>query len=178
MKAGKADLFNKIFFCAVFVVVFIISCVFVPGIRTSGSRNVICADLLFALSIVTGIIYENRRAASVVALAFGIVSDIFLTPPIHLSPLLFFFAAYYSAKTVRVFTRENAVTAAISAIPFFLARSVVGCVYILSVNDGVKFGYVIKNVTLPELAFNVTSVFFTYFVINFVYKRIKRRFFI
>jgi cell shape-determining protein MreD len=151
--------------------------VFVPGIR-AGGRYAVCADLLFAMSVVCGIIYENRRAASVIAFVFGIISDVFLTPPMHLSPILFFFSAYYAAKSVGVFTRINATTAAVSSIPFFLIRSVVGCVYTVSKNDGTSLGFVLKNTVLPELAFNVTAVFFTYFAVSFLYKWAKRRFFI
>lgn len=179
MKTGKTDIVNKIFFSAVFVLVFFASCVFVPGIRIGNdSVKPVCADLLFALSIVSGILYENRKAVSVIALVFGVVSDIFLTPPMHFSPVLFFFAAYYASKTISVFTRQNAATAAVASVPFFLIRSVAGCVYVMSENDGVKLSYVIKSVTLPELAFNVTAVFLTYVIVSFVYKRIKRRFII
>ncbi len=179
MKTGKTDIVNKIFFSAAFVLAFFVSCVFVPGIRM-GNAGVkpVCADLLFAVSIVSGMLYENRRAASVISLVFGVISDIFLTPPMHLSPVLFFFAAYYASKTVNVFTRQNAATAAVASIPFFLIRAVAGCVYVMAENDGVKLSYVIKAVTLPELAFNVTAVFFTYIIVSFVYKRIKRRFII
>lgn len=177
MNTGRSDIKNKIFFSVMFAVVFFLSCVFVPGIR-AGGRYAVCADLLFAMSIVSGILYENRKAASIIAFAFGIVSDIFLTPPMHLSPLLFFFSAYYAAKAVGVFTRTNAATAAVSAIPFFLIRSVVGCVYTMSVNDGTSLGFVIKSTVLPELAFNVVAVFFIYLAVGFLYKWAKRRFFI
>ena len=177
VNTGRSDVKNKIFFSVMFALAFFISCVFVPGIR-AGGRYMVCADLLFAMSVVAGILYENRRAVSVIALVSGIVSDVFLTPPMHLSPLLFFFAAYYAAKTVGVFTKTNAATAAVASIPFFLIRSVVGCVYTLSANDGTSLGFVLKNTVLPELAFNVTAVFFTYIAVSFLYKWAKRRFFI
>lgn len=178
MNTGKSDIINKIFFAVMFVIMFFVSCVFVPGIRLNGTKTLVCADLLFALSIVTGVLYGNRRAASVTALIFGVVSDVFLTPPIHLSPILFFFSAYYAFKTVSVFTRVNAATVAVSSIPFFLIRSVIGCIYTVSKNEELKLGYVIKQISLPELAFNVTAVFFVYIVVSFIYKRIKRRFYI
>ena len=178
MNTGKSDIVNKVFFGVIFSAMFFISCVFVPAIRVSGEMNAVCADLLFALSIVSGILYPNRKAASVFALVFGVLSDIFLTPPIHLSPVLFFFSAYYASKTVGVFTKTNAVTAAVSSIPFFLIRSVVGCIYIVSESNDMGLGNVIKRITLPELAFNVTSVFFVYIIVSFIYKKVKRRFFI
>ena len=66
---------------------------------------------------------------------------------------------------------------AISSIPFFLARAVTGCVYAVYESDGTSISYVIKNVSLPELALNVTSVFFMYLIVSFIYTRIKRRLF-
>ena len=178
MNTGKSDIANKIFFAVVFTVMFFLSGVIGIGMRVSDSTNFVRADLLFALSAVTGILYDNRCSAAIIALVFGVISDIFLTPPIHLSPILFFLSAYYISKLAGAFTNVNAVTAAVSSIPFFLARSVVGCIYTLSGNDEAGLWYVIKNITLPELAFNITAVFFVYIVVNFIYKRIKRRFYI
>lgn len=177
MKHGKNDIINKIFFTLVFVIVFFARSVFLPfpGLNNTGA---VYADLLFALSIVTGILYDNSRSASVIALIFGVISDVFITPPMHLSPLLFFFAAYFAPKVVSVFTSVNAATSAVASIPFFLIRAVIGCVYIISENQEAGFTYVIKNIILPELAFNVTAVFIIYIIVGFVYKKVKRRFYI
>lgn len=178
MKVQNNDIINKIFFTIVFILVFFISCVFTSGIPGENDGISVCADLLLAASIVTGILYENRKAASVIALVFGVVSDVLLTPPVHLSPLMFFVAAYFAQKVAGVFTSVNVATAAVASIPFFLARAVVGCVYVISENEEAKLSYIIKNITLPELAFNVTAVFILYIVIGFTYNRVKRRFYI
>lgn len=178
MKIGRSDIKNKVFFSVLFAIVFFISCVFSQTLGTGGEIVAVSADLLFALSIITGILYENRRAASAIALVAGVVSDVFLTPPMHISPLLFFVGAYYSSKIAGVFTAVNAVTVSMASIPFFMLRSVVSCVYIISENKGANLAGVIRTTVLPELAVNVAAVFFSYIVVSFIYKKVKRRFFI
>ncbi len=178
MNTGHSDIKNKVFFSVLFGIVFFISCVFSPSFGIGGEKNPVSADLLFALSIVVGILYENRKAASVIALVAGVMSDVFLTPPMHISPLLFFVGAYYASKAVALFTRTNAITVAVASIPFFLARSVVSCIYIMSENKGVNLSRVIGTITLPELAVNVVAVFFSFIAVSFIYKKAKRRFFI
>ena len=179
MKIAGSENKNRIFFTVIFVIGFIVSASvmpYVPGAVFIGHGRV-TADLLFALSIVCGIIYDDRKAISIIALVFGILSDIFLTPPIHISPVLFLLGAYYSSKTVSVFTHTGAVTAAIASIPFFLLRAVTGCIFIMSENSNIGLAKILKLAVLPEFACNVVTVFFAYIVVNFLYKWFKRRFF-
>ena len=177
MKLGKSESINKIFFSLAFTVVFFISGAFAPGIGAD-NKGFICADLLFAMSIVAGVLYENTVSASVIALIFGVISDVFITPPMHLSPLLFFLAAYFVSRLAGVFTAVNAVSATVASIPFFLVRAVVGTVYILSENDETELVSVIGQTILPELAVNVASVFVVYILVSFLYKKVKKRFYV
>lgn len=180
MKTAGSETKNRIFFTVIFVLGFIVSASvmpYVPGGIFAGHGRV-TADLLFALSIVCGIIYDDRKTVSILALVFGIVSDIFITPPIHISPVLFLLGAYYSSKTVNVFTHTGAVTAAIASIPFFFLRAVTGCIFIMSENSSIGLVKILKLAVLPEFACNVVTVFFAYIIVNFLYKRFKRRFYI
>lgn len=180
MKPIESNIKCKVFFVLLFVVAFFISASIMPyvGIKTDKSAFPVTPDLLFALSIVCGIIYENKKTASIMALIFGTLSDVFITNPIHLSPLLFFLGAYFAASAVGVFTKENSVSAAVASIPFFLIRSVCGGVVLVAENPEAKFGYIVKSILLPELAGNVVTVFFVYFIVKFLYKRFKKRFYI
>lgn len=179
VRISGSETKSKVFFCLMFVLFFFITASVMPYVSESFAARQISAtpDLLFALSIVCGIVYENRKAASVIALIAGVLSDIFITPPTHMSPLLYFLAAYFAVKTVGVFTSVNAATAAVASIPFFLARAVIGTVYILSEESNATLGVILKTTVLPELAFNVVAVFFTYIVVSFLYKRFRRRFY-
>ena len=143
----------------------------IPGVNVK-------ADLLFAICIVCGIIYDNRKAVSVMALITGVLCDIFITPPSHLSPILFLLGAYYSSKTVSVFTRTNAFTSALASIPFFLLRAVTGIVFLLSGNDALTFGNAFKLVIFPEFTINVITVLIVYFILDILYKFFKKKFYI
>lgn len=179
MRISGSEAKSKIFFSSMFVLFFFIAASVMPYVSESFHSRQISAtpDLLFALSIVCGIVYENRKAASVIALVAGVICDIFMTPPIHFSPLMFFLGAYFASKTIGVFTAENASTAAVASIPFFLARTVISTLYILSEDKDAHLAEILKTTALPELALNVVSVFFIYVIVNFLYKRFKRRFY-
>lgn len=179
MKLSGSDKANKIFFSAILVLGFLISAAVLPYTpKTMIPRVEVKADLLFAMCIVCGIIYDNRKAVSVMALVTGVMCDIFITPPSHLSPILFLLGAYYSSKTVAAFTRTNAFTAGFAAIPFFLLRAITGIVFLLSGNDALTFGKALKLVILPEFAVNVITVIVVYFIIDILYKFFKKRFYI
>lgn len=180
MKISGSDTKNNIFFSAIFVIGFFLSAAvmpYTPGVGF-GADSKVTADLLFALSIVCGIIYDDRKAVSIMALVAGIVSDIFLTPPMHLSPVLFLLGAYFSSKAVATFTRTNAFTCAIASIPFFLARAVAGCIFIMAGNSQTRLGEVLSITVIPELVCNVIVTLVSYFVVDFLYKRFKRKFFV
>ena len=178
LKVKGSDVKSKVFFSVLFTVFFLLAASIMPyvGFEVPGTALRIVPDILFSLSIAAGIVYE-RNPASVIALIFGFMSDVFITPPVHLSPLLFFLGAYYSSKAVGAFTRVNCLTATVASIPFFLLRTIVGGVYLIS-RGGMGFFEILKTVLLPELAMNVISMFFVYIVVSFLYKRFKRRFYI
>lgn len=181
MRISDSNVKSKVFFSVLFVVGFFFSASFMPyAARDFSAANISAIpDLLLALSIVCGIVYENRKAVSVIALVAGALTDIFITPPIHLSPILFFLAAYFASKTASVFVNVNAATVAVSAIPFCLFRAAVtGSIYIMSENSGLKLGTALKTTILPEFALNIVTVFFVYIVVKYLYKWFKRRFYI
>jgi cell shape-determining protein MreD len=170
---------TRLFFAIVYLIVFFVNASIIAyiGVNSQGN-NTIVPDLLLALSAVCGIICPDIKGISVIALVFGTVSDVFITPPAHLSPLLFFIAAYFAKKTVNIFARTNALTAAVAAVPFFLIRAFVGSIYVMSEYRESALSAVLKNTILPEFAINVLSTVVLYIIINFMYKRFKRRFYL
>lgn len=168
------------FFAVLFTLAFLFCASLAPymGISLDGGKTRVVFDLLLALSLSCGMICEDRRAISVIALVFGVLSDLFLTPAMHLSPLLFFLSAYFASTVAQVFTSVNAATAAVSSLPFLLIRAVTGGIFLMSENNGAALGYVVGRILLPEFALNVTAVFLTYLAVKFLYKRFRRRFYV
>lgn len=167
MKVKGSDVKNRIFFVSVLTAAFLAEGAFAPG-----------ANLIFAASIVCGILSDDRKFVSAAALIAGAASDVLITPPSNISPILFFLGAYCASKTVGAFTSVNAASSAAASVPFFALKAAVKTIWLLSETDGVSAGTILKMSVLPEFAFNVTAVFFMYIAISFLYKRFKRRFYI
>ena len=180
MKIGGSDTKNNIFFSVIFLIGFLLSASFMPYVSGLGfnAYSWITADLLFSISIASGILYDNKKAVSIMALVAGVFSDIFLTPPVHLSPVLFLLGAYFATKAVGVFTHVNAFTVSAGSVPFFVLRAVTGCVFLMSGNTETKFGEILKLTIFPEFLCNILCTFFVYLIGGFIYKRFKRRFYI
>ena len=167
---------ERLYFGVLFLLIFLLSASVFPYTGYTDAEKVrTVPDVLLALSVVSGILSDDRKFIAGLALAFGALSDFFLTPPAHLSPILFFLAAYFSSVTVNAFTSVNPVTATAASLPFLLARSVTGGVALLSASGGKSFGYVVKKILLPELAVNVITVFAVYLIIGFLYKKILHK---
>ncbi|MBP5245072.1 MAG: rod shape-determining protein MreD [Clostridia bacterium] len=179
MKTTDSTKKTRVFFSIVFLLVFFVNASIIAYIGAgSEGGNAVVPDLLLALAAVCGIICPDVKGVSVIALVFGVISDVFITPPAHLSPFLFFIAAYFAKKTVNIFTRTNALTAALASVPFFLIRAFVGSIYVMSEYKESALSEVLKKTILPEFALNVLSVVVMYLIVNFLYKKFKRRFYL
>ncbi len=167
---------ERIFFGVLFVLGFLISASIWPYADISFDRGQsrVTADLMYALCITAGMLAEDRRGVATEALVAGALSDFFLTPPMHFSPLLFFLAAYLAHRTIGTFSRANAVTAAVASLPFCLLRTLTGAIYLLSAGEE-SFSFAVGSILLPELACNVVTIFFAYLIIGFLYKKIVCR---
>ena len=163
---------ERVFFGLLFLLVFLLSATVFPYTGYTGKEAVrIVPDVLFALCFVSGIVCKDRRYAALLALVFGALSDFFLTPPTHLSPILFFLSAYFSSAAVGIFTSVNAVTATVSSLPFFLARSVTGGLFLLTENGNESFGTIVKSILLPELCVNVAVTFIVYLLVGLIARK-------
>ncbi len=180
LTTDKNNRKTRIFFGVLFFVCFFFEASLAPfiGVSFDGGKTHITGDLLFALSIACGMLCDDRRFIGIIALVFGAMSDFFLTPASHLSPILFFLAAYFGAYTIGVFTSQNAATAAVASLPFFLLRLVSGAIYLLSIPDSGGLSALLQSILLPELVCNVVAAFCMYLVVGFLYKRFKRRFYL
>ena len=166
---SSANLRERLFFAAVFLLVFLLSATVFPYTGYTDRENIrTVPDVLFALCIVSGIVCRDRRYASLLALIFGALSDFFLTPPTHLSPILFFLGAYFSSVAVGVFTSVNVISATVASLPFFLARSVTGGIFLLSAGGDEGFGTMIGKLLFPELCLNVAATFVVYLLVAFI----------
>ena len=167
---------ERVFFSVLFLLVFLASASIFPYTGYTDKENIrTVPDVLLALCLVSGILDDDRHYISLLALIFGALSDFFLTPPTHLSPILFFLGAYFSSVTVNAFTSVNVLTATVASLPFWLARSVTGGLFLLSKAKGADFGYVVKKILVPELCVNVLATFLVYLAVSFVYKKWIRR---
>lgn len=167
---------ERIFFGVLFLLGFLVGASVWPyaGVSFDRGQSRVTADLMYALCITAGMLAEDRRGVSLEALLLGALSDLFLTPPMHLSPLLFFLAGYLAHYTLGVFSRAGAVTAAVASLPFCLLRTLTGAIYLLSAG-GESFSFAVGSILLPELACNVVTVFFAYLIVGFFYKKLVCR---
>lgn len=179
MKIRRTEKVVRLFFLLLFLVVFLLSAAFLPQAAfdaSSGGFRVV-PDVLFALCVACGLLYD-RRFIGVTALVTGFLADIFLTPPVHLSPLLFFLGAYFAPALFEAFSAKNAFTAALTSLPFFLLRAFVGGVYLVSRHPEASLGEIVPRILVPEFLENALAVLVLYAVVGFLLKRLKRRLFL
>ena len=176
-KTGRSSLSaaavkERLFFGLLFLLAFLLSATVFPYTGYTGKENIrIVPDVPLALCFVCGIVCKNRRYAALLALVFGALSDFFLTPPTHLSPILFFLSAYFSSAAVGIFTSVNAVTATVSSLPFFLARSITGGLFLLAENGSGSFGTIVKSILFPELCVYVAVTFVIYLLVGVIARK-------
>ena len=140
----------------------------------SGKLRVV-PDVLFAMAAVCGAVDENRKRAGIMALVTGFLTDVFIMPPTHLSPLLFAACAYYIPLLFGRFTHKNALSAAVSAMPFFLARAVCGGLFLRSEYGFLPFGAVFSRVLLPEFLLTALAAAVLYYPVKGLYTYCARR---
>ncbi len=175
-NTGRAVL---IFFIVMFALFFFIEAAFMPIFFFDEAKDTyrIVPDLLLSLSIVCGMLYPEKGVV-ITALVCGTLCDVFLMPPMHLSPLLFFLGAYFASRLASFFVRKNALTALAVSLPFFLLRAVSGGLFLLAQHKEETFGHLFTHLLLPEFAVNALSAFVTYLVVSWLFKRFKKSFYI
>ena len=177
MKTKKSDAAMTAVIILWWAVVFLVAASVMPmtsyNADTKGLRVV--PDILFANAAVLGAVEENRRRAGVSALVAGVLCDIFLMPPLHMSPLLFAVCAYEIPRVFHHFGNKNALSAAVSALPFFAARAVCGGIWLFSEHKGLALGEALFGVLLPELLWNFIAAAVLYYPVYLGYRYCARR---
>lgn len=149
-----------VLFGIIYLLFFLLSAVNLTG--RDGIAN-IKPDILLSLACVCPV-FCTKKASAVYALLFGFLTDISVTPPAHLSPLVFLLAAYLMPKLSSGFSRTSVAVCAVCSCPVLLIRAVTGLVYLLRSYAGSKITELVKFTLAPELAVNFAAVIVTYFI--------------
>lgn len=167
IKPSKA---LKVAFGIGFFVYFLLSSVTIPDL--SQTPFFVKPDILLAMSAVCGVLCD-RKTASIYAIIFGTLCDITISPPFHFSPVLFFLCAYFMPNFTSFFSKISALSTLVGALPFIFARSIVGVFYFLSEYEYATLGQILVRCTLKEILANMIAIVVTFFVMNFIVKKIR-----
>ncbi len=151
-----------ILFSVLYGVFFLLSAVNVPGV---GKYDRLHCDILLCLSCIAPL-YCSQKSTAVLTLIFGFLTDISVTHPSHLSPVLFLLCAVCVPRLISGFSRINAAVIAVCSLPLLLCRSFTGLVYLMNKYSGVGFFELVKGTVLPELVLNFSGVVIVYFVVR------------
>ncbi len=169
MKYTKTEINNNYIFVPVFVIYFLLSAVVVPRLNNYGYG--IVPDAMFALCMVFSL-FANKKSACIYAVIFGTLMDLFVMPPFHFSPVVYFLSAYFITRFSWVFSKITAPVAAVCSVPFLLARAVVGMFYLLY-SYKAPLGQIMSKCIAPEFFFNLAAVIVTFFIFKLVLKIFK-----
>ena len=122
-------------------------------------------DILLAMAVVCPLFCTNKVSVAL-ALVFGLLSDLSVTPPMHFSPVLFVLCAFFVPRLASVFSKTGTTEAAVCAIPFVFVRSVTGIFYLLSVYENAKFVQMLTKCIVPEFFCNIACVIALHYIIK------------
>lgn len=172
MLIDKAETKRKnILFCVLFILSFLVSATITPGLNNVGMKVV--PDITLALCVVSALMLD-KKTACIYALIFGTLTDLFVMPAFHFSPVIYFIVSYFAVRLLFVFSRMNASTVAVISIPFLLIRSLVGIFYLLY-SYKAPLGKIISKCIAPEFFVNLASVIVTYYVCILIMRFLRIR---
>lgn len=172
MQRNKHTFGRNVLFAVLFVLYFLLSSSVMPLL--DGTKPGIVPDIMLCLCCVAPLFLE-RRTACVMALVAGAFTDLFVMPPFHFSPVLFFLAAYFIPEITKVFSKLNAAGAATGSVLFLLARGILGTFYLISQFSGASFANILTKCIIPEFLINFAFVIITYFVASLAARLFRLR---
>ena len=116
----------------------------------------------------------DKKTACIYALIFGTLTDLFVMPPFHFSPVIYLVTCYFAVRLSFVFAKMSAATTAVISIPFLLLRSFVGMFYLLY-SYKAPLGKIISKCIAPEFFVNLASVIVTYYVCILIMRFLRIR---
>lgn len=170
MNKGANTKGMTVLFSVSYTVLFLVSSALLFGMKETPLG--IKPDILLAMAVVCPLFCSNKTSA-VLALVFGMLTDLSVTPAVHFSPVLFVLCAFFAPKLASVFSKNGAAQAAVCAIPFVLLRSVTGLFNLLSVYENAKFVQIMTKCIVPEFFCNLAAVIVVHFVMNLLVKKFR-----
>lgn len=170
MNKGANTKGMTVLFSVSFAVLFLVSSalLFSLGKTALGVKP----DILLAMAIVCPLFCTTKTSA-LLALIFGTLSDLSVTPAAHFSPVLFVLCAFFVPKLASVFNNNRAAEAAVCSLPFVLLRSLTGVFYLLSAYEDAKFVNILTKCIIPEFLCNVAAVIVVHFVMKFLVRKFR-----
>ncbi len=163
MNKSKSDKGTIVLFSVCYVLLFLISSALVFGLEDTPFG--IKPDLLLAMAVVCPL-FCDRNTSIVLALVFGLLTDLSVTPPVHFSPIVFLLCAFLVPKISSVFSKNSGAEAAVSGLAFVFLRAVTGAFYLLSTYKEAKFGDIVTMCILPEFFCNIAAVIIVYYIMS------------
>ena len=170
MAVNRKWLKALLFYTALFLLLFLVECCFAPYLAVRFSfltlngrfpQLPIRPDLMLCMTLVAGILFEPRPAA-VLGLVFGFLSDVTVGNPYLFSPAVFAVCGFLVRYPMRIFTRKNALTAALASIPFLAIRALTTAFFLIATNGGTPILDLVVGGVLPEFLCHVVAVVITF----------------
>lgn len=163
MKVQKSDNGKIVLFSVVYILLFLVSSAAIFGLE--GTFLSIKPDILLAMAVVCPL-FCDRNVSVVLALVFGTLTDLSVTPPFHFSPVFFVLCAFLVPRIAVVFSKNGGAEAAVCGLAFVFLRAVTGTLYLLSAYENLQFSEVFKKCILPEMLCNIAAIIIVYYIMS------------
>lgn len=137
-----------------------------------GAKGMNTPDVLLCF-VCTLPFFTDRKKGSIFAVALGFLADLFITPPVSLSPVVFLLCVLIVPLSARLFSRTGTLVIAICTLPCIILRAVTGIAMTLIVVDGANFAKAVSDYSLMSVVVNFACAICVAFVMRFVSKRLK-----
>lgn len=117
--------------------------------------------------------FTDIKKAGVYALALGFLSDLFVTLPLNLSPVVYLACVYIAAKCHTYFARVGSLALAISTLPCIVLKLAAGAAVSLLTVDGANMSGFSVSSAVFTMAGGFAMAIALSFVMRLIYKKLK-----
>ena len=117
--------------------------------------------------------FTDIKKAGIFAVALGFLSDLFITAPSSLSPVVFLACVLIVPLTARLFSRTGTLMIAICMLPCILLRVVSEIAVTLIAVDGASFAKAVGNYSFESVAVDFACAICVAFIMRVISKKLK-----
>lgn len=167
-KYKKDDTSKHVFLCVSALVCFLLASSVIPFL--SDAKNVPMPDLLLCFVCILPA-FTDLKKAGIYALCLGFLSDLFITLPLSLSPIVYLVSVCVSAKCHTHFARVGSLALAISTLPCIALKLAAGAATSLLTVDGLKM----SSLSFTGALLVMISSFACAIVLSFIMRILGRK---